>query len=73
MVLPGKEDLAPVNDRMVVGESVDMPVEYDPLPDQVGIFEIIAALYIISYVIPDDDFIRITRQVDMCQDIHIAI
>jgi hypothetical protein len=37
MVFSGKKYLASVNNRMPVGESINVPVQYDAFSDEIGI------------------------------------
>jgi hypothetical protein len=59
-----------MDNRMSVGEAIDVPVEYYSLSYLIGIIEIITPFYIIAYVVPDDYFIRITGQIYVGQNIH---
>jgi hypothetical protein len=72
VIFPREEDFAPVHNRVAVGKSIDMTVEYNALPDKFRVLEIITPFHIVAYVVPDDYFLRITGQVDMCKYIHEA-
>jgi hypothetical protein len=60
MVFSGEENLAPVNNGMTVGETVNMTMQDNTFPYKVGILKIIPPFYIITNIITDDYFIRIT-------------
>jgi len=70
MIFPGKEDFASVYNRMAVGESVNMTMQYNTFADQVGILEIILSLDIIANIISYDDPIGIAGKINMGEDIH---
>jgi hypothetical protein len=73
MVFFRKEYFTAVNNRVAVGKTVDVPVKYYSLSDKIRIIQIVAALYIITYVVTDDYFIRITGKVYVGQNIHIDL
>jgi hypothetical protein len=60
MIFSGKEYFTAVNYGMAVGKSIDMPVQNDTFSDKFGVLQVIASFYIITYVIANDYFIRIT-------------
>ena len=72
MILTCKEYFTSVNYGMPVGETINMPVENNTFPDQIGIFKVITPFYIIAYIVSDDYFVRIARQIYVGQDIHIT-
>lgn len=54
MIFPAEEDLASVNDRMIIGKCIYMTVQDDPFPDKLGILKVFPTLYIISNIVADD-------------------
>jgi len=72
MILSCKKNLASMNDRVPVSESIDMPVKNYAPPYLIGILEIVLAFYIVAYVIANDYFIGITGKVYVGQHIHFV-
>jgi hypothetical protein len=70
MVFSCEKYLAPVHYRMTISKSINMSVKYYTFSYKIGIFKIITAFYIITYVITNDYFIGITGKIYVSQHIH---
>jgi hypothetical protein len=71
MVFPGEKNLGAMHNRMTVSKGIYMAVYDNTLPDQLRVFKIITALYIVSDVIAEDYFLGIPRKIYVRQNIHI--
>jgi hypothetical protein len=56
--------------RMPVGEGIDVPVNDYTLANALGILQIVTSLYIITDVVPNDNVIRVAREIYVGKDIH---